>query len=169
MASKTQSYTMVEATGATEPITAPSVENALHQLKEWLEGGDHDTTTGTVATHGYLYIGAGPDADDDAEPIERVDVEIHPKEPDADHAHEWDAHHTIEGGDPANPGVFGSPSGGGVVITYHCRHPGCDAVQKHDTNATNMDNGAVMDREWYESLDAELLAAKDALYAPDED
>ena len=165
----TQDYTMVEATGATEKITAPNVDTAVSQLKSWLESGDHDTSDGTVATHGLLYLGAGPDEDEDAEPIERVDVEIHPPEPTADHAHEWDAHHTIEGGNPPNPGVFGSPSGGGVVITYHCRHAGCVAVRKRDTNATNMENGACMDRVWYEELAADLLAVKDALYADDSD
>ena len=60
------------------------------------------------------------DIHDNADPIKRLTVTVHPAEPHCEHpeGHNWTATHEVEGGLPSNPGVFSN--GITYAIDQHC-------------------------------------------------
>jgi len=123
-------YEMTDVCGGEETITAESDKDAIAQTKEWLSGGEYDTTEGTVYVHGHVRRADLPDDIDGVSSIP-VSVVIHPDEPDCTgrDGHAWVSPVEVVHGCKENPGVYGH--GGGVIITEVCRY--CGAYRVTDT------------------------------------
>ena len=91
---------------------------------------------------------------------------INPPEPESDHEHQWDSVQKIEGGLKENPGVWGH--GGGVIVSYHCKHPGCYVTMTKDTWAQNPATGQQgYETVVYGELDEDDMEIHDEMYGVD--
>ena len=121
--------------GASQPIEADDLQDALEQAEEWVRDGDWDVSGGTIWVHAYLTV-----IDDDGEISgHRITAQIDPESPlcDDGQEHDWQAPYSIVGGIKENPGVWGH--GGGVMITEVCMICGCERVT--DTWAQDPETG----------------------------
>lgn len=125
-------YTMRIDSGAggEQDVESESIDEALAEAIEWAEGGEWDTSGGTI------WVDVSVESEDGDEL--RETVAIHPAEPDCDGSgHDWQSPHEIVGGIESNPGVWGH--GGGVVVHECCVRCGCRRTT--DTCATRPDTG----------------------------
>lgn len=114
-------YTMRDEAGSTETVEVATLDEARSAAREWVRGGDYDTSEGTVRERVAI-------SDADGDDVETLTVAIDPTEPDCaeDRTHEWRAPVAVVGGLSENPGVFGH--GGGVIMHEVCRHCGTERV-----------------------------------------
>jgi len=121
----------------------PHAESGAEAAQEYIDGGDWGDPESTewVTVHTWqvvVALSASGEYVTGTFGRESHMVAVEPEEPECPEGeHEWASDHSVVGGCESNPGVFGS--GGGVVITEHCRH--CGTYREIDTWAQDPQTG----------------------------
>lgn len=122
-------------------------EDAVRLAEQWVRGGEWDYEDNSTTWFDYsvhrlpvnqtLHNDDAWSWDADKYMVKKDTVTMHPLEPACSSAcdHNWISTVEIEGGMPANPGVF--IHGYGVLVLLHCAH--CNITKTVDTNAQRAD------------------------------
>ena len=131
-----QTYIMREMdTDATEKITATSLDEAKQKLKEWAADADWCESEATVYVD-YALL------NDEGQTLYEHTYRTDPTPPSCvedQEEHDFVATVEIEGGLVENPGVWGHQ--GGITISTHCVHDGCNIHKTVDTWADDGHGG----------------------------